>query len=108
MLAGAYLFPPLHDIRHLPAGDSKPHILLCKESTSRMISEEIYLYMIGLYFHKLNQLSYDFEFQSFLRTVMTQYFLFQNLGVKHFSLNYASKLFTIEFKCVGFFMAKFG
>ena len=71
MLAGAYLFPPLHDSRHLPAGDSKSHILLCKESTSRMISEEIYLYMIGLYFHKLNYLSYYFEFQSFLRAVMT-------------------------------------
>ena len=53
MLAGAYLFPPIHDIRHLP-GDSKSHILFCKESTSWMISEEIY--MIGLYLHKLNQL----------------------------------------------------
>ena len=27
MLAGAYLFPPIHDIRHLP-GDSKSHIPL--------------------------------------------------------------------------------
>ena len=53
MLVGAYLFPPFHDIRHLPAGDSKSRILLCKESTSRMIFEEIY--MIDLYFHKLNQ-----------------------------------------------------
>ena len=44
MLAGVYFFPPLHDIMHLPAGDSKSHILLVKESTSRMISEEIYLY----------------------------------------------------------------
>ena len=56
MLARAYLFPPLHDIRHLPADDSKSRIL-CKESTSRMIFEEIY--MIDLYFHKLNQ-SYFF------------------------------------------------
>ena len=54
ILVGAYLFPPFHDIRHLPAGDSKSRILLCKESTSRMIFEEIY--MIDLYFHKLNQL----------------------------------------------------
>ena len=69
MLAGAYLFPSLHDIRHLPAGDSKSRILLCKESTSRMIFEEIY--MIDLYFHKLNQSSFYSEFQSFLRTVMT-------------------------------------
>ena len=53
MLAGAYLFPPFPDIRHLPAGDSKSRILLCKESTSRMIFEE--MYMIDLYFHKLNQ-----------------------------------------------------
>ena len=36
-----------------------------------MISEEIYLYMVGLYFHKHNYLTYYFEFQSFLRTVMT-------------------------------------
>ena len=43
MLAGPYLFPPLHDIRHLPAGDSKSRVLLCKESTSRMIFEEIYM-----------------------------------------------------------------
>ena len=58
MLVGAYLFPPFHDIRHLPAGDSKSGILLCKESTSRIIFEEIY--MIDLYFHnKLNQ-SYFF------------------------------------------------
>ena len=83
MLAGAYLFPPLHDIRHLPAGDSKSRILLCKESTSRMIFEEIY--MIDLYFHKLNQSCFYSEFQSFLRTVMTQCFLFSNLGVKHCS-----------------------
>ena len=85
MLTGTYLFPPLHDIRHLPAGDSKSRILLCKESTYRMISEEMYLYMIDLYFHKLNQLSYYSEFQSILRTVMTKYFLFPNLGVKHCS-----------------------
>ena len=85
MLAEAYPFPPVNDIRHLPAGDSKSHILLCKESTSRMISEEIYLYMIGLHFHKLNQLSYYSEFHSFLRTVKTQCFLFPNLGVKHCS-----------------------
>ena len=52
MLAGAYLFPPFHDIRHLPAGDSKSRILLCKESTSKMMFEEIY--MIDLYFHKPN------------------------------------------------------
>ena len=52
MLVGAYLFPPFHDIRHLAAGDSKSRILLCKEFTSRMIFDEIY--MIGLYFHKLN------------------------------------------------------
>ena len=51
MLAGAYLFPPLHDVSHLPAGDSKSRILLCKESISRMIFEGIY--MIDLYFHKL-------------------------------------------------------
>ena len=63
MLAGAYLFPPFHDIRHLPAGDSKSRILLCKESTSRMIFEEIY--MIDLYFHKLNQSYFYSEFQSF-------------------------------------------
>ena len=62
MPAGAYLFPPFHDIRHLPAGDSKSPILLCKESTSRMIFEEIY--MIELYFHKLNQSYFYFEFQS--------------------------------------------
>ena len=62
MLAGAYLFPPFRDIRHLPAGDSKPRILLCKESTSRIIFEEIY--MIDLYFHKLNQSYFYFEFQS--------------------------------------------
>ena len=59
MLAGAYLFPLFHDISHLPAGDSKSRILLCKESTSRMISEETY--MIDLYFHKLNQ-SYIYFF----------------------------------------------
>ena len=52
MLVGAYLFPPFHDIRHLPDGDSKSRILLCKESISRMIFEEIY--KIDLYFHKLN------------------------------------------------------
>ena len=63
MLAGAYLFPPLHDIRHLPAGDSKSRILLCKESNSRMIFEEIY--MIDLYFHELNQSYFYSEFQSF-------------------------------------------
>ena len=62
MLVGAYLFSPFHDIRHLPAGDSKSRILLFKESTSRMIFEEIY--MIGLYFHKLNQTYFCFEFQS--------------------------------------------
>ena len=33
-----------------------------------MISEE--MYMIGLYFHKLNQLFFSSEFQSFLRTVI--------------------------------------
>ena len=80
MLVGAYLFTPLHDIRHLPAGDSKSRILPCKESISRMIYEEIY--MINLYFHKLKQLSFYSEFQSFLRTVMTQCFLFLNLGAK--------------------------
>ena len=58
MLVGAYLFPPFHGIRHLADGDSKSRILLCKESTSRMIIEEIY--MIDLYFHKLNQ-SYFFN-----------------------------------------------
>ena len=64
MLLGAYLFPPFHDIiRHLPAGDSKSRILLCKESTSRMIFEEIY--MIDLYFHKLNHsFFFYFKFQS--------------------------------------------
>ena len=62
LLARAYLFPPFHDIRHLPAGDSKSRILLCTESTSRMIFEEIY--MIDLYFHKLNQSYFYFEFQS--------------------------------------------
>ena len=83
MLAGAYLFPPVHDIRYLPPGDSKSHILLCKESTSRMNFEEIYV--IDLYFHKLNQSSFYSEFQSFLRIVMTHRFLFPNLGVKHCS-----------------------
>ena len=63
MLAGGYLFPPFHDIRHLPAGDSKYRILLCKESTSRMIFEEIY--RIDLSFHKLNQSYFYSEFQSF-------------------------------------------
>ena len=82
-LAGAYLLPPLPDIKHRPAGDSKSHILLCKEPTSRMISEEIY--MIDLYFHKLNHLFFYSDFQSFLRTVITQCFLFLNLGVKHCS-----------------------
>ena len=48
---GSLPLPPFH-IRHLPAGDSKFRILLCKESISRMIFEEIY--MIDLYFHKLN------------------------------------------------------
>ena len=52
ILAGAYLFPPLHDIRHLLAGNSKSRTLLCKESTPRMIFEEIHI--IDLYFHKLN------------------------------------------------------
>ena len=62
---GSIHLPPFyHDIRHLP-GYSKSHILLCKESTSGIISEDIY--MIGLYFHKLNQLSFYSEFQSFLR-----------------------------------------
>ena len=83
MLAGAYLFPSLHDIRHLPAGDSKSRILLCKESTSWIMFEEIY--MIDFYFHKLNQLSFYSEFQSFLRIVMSQCFLFPSLGVKHCS-----------------------
>ena len=81
MLAGA--FPPFHNIWRLPAGDSKSRILLCKESTSRMIFEEIY--MIDLYFHKLNRSFFYSEFQSFLRTVMTQCFLLPNLGVKHCS-----------------------
>ena len=82
MLVGAYLFPPFH-IRHLLAGDSKSRILLCKESTSRMIFEEIY--MIDLYFHKLNQ-SYIFLLRiSVMRTVMTQCFLFPNLEVKRCS-----------------------
>ena len=62
MLVGAYLFPPFHDIRHLLAGDSKSRILICKESTSRMIFEEIY--MIDLYFHKLNQSYFYFGHQS--------------------------------------------
>ena len=83
MLVGAYLFPPFHDIRHLPAGDSKSRILLYKEFTSRMFFEEIY--MIDLYFYKLNQLSFYSEFQSFLGTVMTQCFLYPNLRVKHCS-----------------------
>ena len=56
MLAGAYLFPPFHDIKHLHADDLKFRILLCKESTSRMIFEEIY--MIDHYFHKLKGGSY--------------------------------------------------
>ena len=76
MLAGAYLSPPLHDIKHLPPGDSKSRILLYKESTSRMIFEEIYV--IDLYFHKLNQSYFKSDFQS-LRTVMTQCFSFPNL-----------------------------
>ena len=60
MLAGAYLFPPFQDIRHLPAGGSKSRILLCKESTSRMIFEEVY--MIDLYFNKLNDSFFYFKF----------------------------------------------
>ena len=60
MLAGAYPFPPLHDIRHLPAGDSKSRILLCKESTSRMISDE--MYVIDIHFYKLNQLFFYSEY----------------------------------------------
>ena len=83
MLVGAFLFPPFHDIRHLPAGGSKSRILLCKESTSRMIFEEIY--MIDLYFHKLNH-SFLFLLQiPVMRTVMTQCFSFPNLEVKHCS-----------------------
>ena len=62
MLVGAHLFPPFHDIRHLPAGDSKSRILHFKESTSRMTFEEIY--MINLYFHRLNRSYFYFEFQS--------------------------------------------
>ena len=62
MLSGAYLFSPFYDIRHLPASDSKSRTLLCKESTFRITFEEIY--MINLYFYKLNQ-SYIYEFQSF-------------------------------------------
>ena len=62
MLVGAYLFPPFHDIGQLPVGDSKSRILLCKESTSQMIFEEIY--MIDLYFHKLNQSYFYSEFLS--------------------------------------------
>ena len=80
MLVGAYLFPPFHDIRHLPAGDSKSRI--CKESTSRMIFEE--LYMINLYFHKLNHLFFLLQIPV-MRTVMTQCFSFPNLEVKHCS-----------------------
>ena len=53
MLVGAYLSSPLHDIRHLPAVDSKYRILLFKESTSRTIFEEIY--MIDLYVYKPKQ-----------------------------------------------------
>ena len=83
ILAGAYLSSPLHDVRHLPAGDSKSRTLLYKESTSRMCFEEIY--MIDLYFYKLSQLSFYFEFQSFWGTVMTQCFLYPNLRVKHCS-----------------------
>ena len=41
-----------------------------------MIFEDIY--MIDLYFHKLNQSHFYSEFQSF-RTVMTQCFSFPNL-----------------------------
>ena len=62
MLAGAYLFPHLQDIRHLPAGDSKSRILLCKKSTSRMIFEERDIYIINLYFHKLNQSFFTLNF----------------------------------------------
>ena len=61
MLVGAYLFPPFHDIRHL-SGDSKSRILLCKESTSRMVFEKIYI--VDLYFHELNQSYFYSEFQS--------------------------------------------
>ena len=82
MLVGAYLFPPFHDIRHLPAGDSKSRILLCKESTSRMIFEEIY--MIDLFFYKLNH-SFFLLRVLVMRTVITQCFSFPNLGVKHCS-----------------------
>ena len=60
-----------------------------------MNSEEIY--MIDLYFYKLYQLSCYSEFQSFFRTVMTQCFIFPNVGVKYCSQNDASKLFIIEF-----------
>ena len=76
MLTGAYLFPPIHAIRHLP-DDSKSHILLCKESTSGISSEEIY--MIGLCFHKLNQLYSYSEFQYVLLTVLTQ----SNVEIKY-------------------------
>ena len=62
LVVGAYLFPPFHDIRHLSAGDSKSRILLCKEFTSRMIFEKIYI--VDLYFHKLNQSYFYSEFQS--------------------------------------------
>ena len=80
MLVRAYLFPPFHDIRHLPAGDSKSRILLCKESTSRMNFEEIY--MIDLYFYKLNHSFFLLQIPV-MRTVMTQCFSFPNLEVKH-------------------------
>ena len=80
MLAGAYLFPPVHDFRYLP-GDSQSHTLLCKESG--MNSVEIYL--IGLYFCKPYQLSCYSKFQSFLRIVMIQCFLFPNVGIKYCS-----------------------
>ena len=81
MLVGAYLFPPFHDIRHLPAGDSKSRILLCKESTSRIIFEEIC--MIDLYFHKLNSHIFALNFCHAYRNDST--FFFPNLEVKHCS-----------------------
>ena len=37
-----------------------------------------------------------------MRTVMTQFFSFSILGVKHCPYNDASKLFIFEFKCIGF------
>ena len=53
MLAGAYLFPPFQTLGTCLLVTQNLASYSVKMSTSRMIFEEIY--MIDLYFHKLNQ-----------------------------------------------------